>query len=94
MIFTLCVQCYVLRERNHAPSVSTKTLRRDVAYEIEISKFRIACVSMASNVRRSVKTGAIAVAIMLQQVVRTDARSNLRIKESYDEIIQRTLGGQ
>lgn len=49
---------------------------------------------MASNVRRSVKTGAIAVAIMLEQVVRTDARSNLNIKESYDEIIQRTLGGQ
>jgi hypothetical protein len=49
---------------------------------------------MASNVLRSVKTGAIAVAIMLQQVVRRDARSNLQIKESYDEFIQRTLGGQ
>jgi hypothetical protein len=49
---------------------------------------------MASHVPRSVKTGAIAVAIMLQRVVRRDARSNLKIKESHDELIQRTLGGQ
>jgi hypothetical protein len=49
---------------------------------------------MSRNVPRSVKTGAIAAAIMLQQVVRRDARSNLKIKESHDEIIQRTLGGQ
>jgi hypothetical protein len=50
---------------------------------------------MASNVHYSVKTAAAtAVAIMLQQAVRKDARGNLKIKESLDENIQRTLGGQ
>jgi hypothetical protein len=50
---------------------------------------------MATNVHCSVKTTAatIAVVIMLQ-AVRSNAGSSLKIKESYDEIAQKALGGQ
>jgi hypothetical protein len=42
----------------------------------------------------SVKTAVTAVVIVPQEAVRRDARSNLEIKESYDEIAQKGLGGQ
>jgi hypothetical protein len=47
---------------------------------------------MASNVHHSVKTAATVVVIKLQEAVRRDVRSNLKIKESHDEIIQRDSG--
>lgn len=50
-----------------------------------VGKLQTVSVSMTTDVHVSVKTAVSAVVIVPQEAVRTDARSNLEIKESYDE---------
>jgi len=67
-------------------------------YEDELNRqasVRTVRVSMATNVHRGVKSTAATTAVLITlRAVRSDAGSNLKTKESYDEIAQKALGGQ